>query len=105
MLAGQMESPVRIEVSGRGQGAQLQDGLGPGDAPAGAAAVEAVADDMAARPFDDAGGDGEAFGKGVPVAQVRTALLQVAGTLVHGRAHGEASKSRAAPHAEEAPCA
>ena len=52
-----VELPVAVEVAVGDQGAKVQDGLGSGQAPAGAGAVHAVVDQVAAGALDDAGGD------------------------------------------------
>jgi hypothetical protein len=57
VLAGEVEAPVAIEVAVGLERAEFQDGLGAGQAPAGAADVEAVADQMPTRPLDHLGGD------------------------------------------------
>lgn len=50
MLAGRMEGPVVLEVAVRDQRAELEDGFGAGEAPAGTCDVETVTDQMASRP-------------------------------------------------------
>ena len=66
VLARFVEVPVRIEVAAGAQRPELQYRLGPDQAPAGAGQFHPVADQVPARPFDHAGGDGiarrEVFG-------------------------------------------
>jgi hypothetical protein len=68
VLAGEVVLPVGVEVAVGGDGAEGEDRLGAVKAPAGASQVEAVGDDVPAGAFDDAGGDGPAFGEGLVVA-------------------------------------
>jgi hypothetical protein len=56
-VPGEVEGPVGVEVAVGDQGAQLDDGFGAVQAPAGAGDVESVADQVPARPLDHAGGD------------------------------------------------
>jgi hypothetical protein len=57
VLLGAVEAPVGVEVAVAPQRAQLEDGLGALEAPAGAGDVEPVADQVPAGPLDHAGGD------------------------------------------------
>jgi len=94
--------PVLVEVAVAGQGAELEDGFGSGQASAGSGEVHAVLDEVAAGALDDAGGDGPALFQGVRVAQVAAVADQVvrgcvdAFTLVGGEvvAGGLAGGSR-----------
>ena len=70
VLAAEVECPVRLEVPVVDDGAEPEDGLGSLHAPPGAGDVEAVADQVAARAFDDSGGDRPAGGECLVVAQV-----------------------------------
>ncbi len=71
MLPGDVVGPVLIEVAVGADGAQPQDGLGAGQAPAGAGDAHPVLDEVPAGAFDDAGGDGPAVRQGAGVVQVR----------------------------------
>ena len=53
-----VEVPVLIEVAAGAQRPQLQHRLGSDQPPAGAGQLHPVADEVPARPFDNAGGDG-----------------------------------------------
>ena len=75
-----MEGPLRIEVAAGPQRPELQHRLGPDQAPAGAGRFHPVADQVPARPFDDAGGDGIAR-REVAVILQDTFLDQPADTL------------------------
>jgi hypothetical protein len=57
VLAARVECPVRLEVSVVEDGAEPEDGFGPGQPSADARDVEAVADQVPARSFDHSGGD------------------------------------------------
>src|SRR5216684_4195268 len=70
MLPGDVVGPVLIEVAVGADGAQPQDGLGAGQAPAGAGDAHPVLDEVPAGAFDDAGGDGPAVRQGAGVVQV-----------------------------------
>ena len=78
MLSGQVVVPVVVEVAVADRGAQGEDGFGSLESPAGSGDVEAVADEVAAGSFDDAGRDGPARGEGLIVAQVLVLAGQVA---------------------------
>ncbi len=52
VVAGEVEVPVAVEVAVGGECAEFEDGLGALEAPAGAADVEAVADQMPTRSLD-----------------------------------------------------
>jgi hypothetical protein len=84
VLAALVEGPIGFEVSTRPEGAESQDSLGTVEAPAGAGDVHAVLDEIPARPFDDAGGDGQAGGQRDVVVEVLAVLDQVIGAIVGG---------------------
>ena len=69
VFAVEVVTPVGVEVAVADQGTEFQDGLGSGQAPAGAGDLQAVADQVAAGSFDDPGGDGPARGQRLVVAQ------------------------------------
>ena len=62
MLLGEVVAPVVVEVAVADHGAQGEDGFGALESPACSGDVEAVADQVAACSFDDAGRDGPARG-------------------------------------------
>src|SRR5487761_1392801 len=82
MLAFEVVAPVLLEVAVADDRAQGEDCLGSGQSPSRAADVEAVADQMAACAFDDAGGDGPAGREGLVVAQAVVLVSQVADACV-----------------------
>src|SRR6266540_4234491 len=63
VLAGEVEVPVAVEVAVGPHRAEFEDGLGAVQAPAGAADVQAVADQVPARSLDHPGGDRPAGGQ------------------------------------------
>src|SRR5947209_8762562 len=79
VLGADVVVPVGFVVAAGGDGAHPQDGLGSGQAPAGAGDAHAVADEVAAGAFDDAGGDRPSVRERRGVVQVRFLVLQVAG--------------------------
>ena len=72
-----VEFPVRIEVAAGSQCPQLQHRLGAHQPPARAGQLHPVADQVPARPFDHAGGDGIARREVAVVVQIRCILQQV----------------------------
>ena len=96
-----MEAPVIVEVAAGAERAQAEHGLGAADGPARAGDVHAVADEVAAGAFDDAGGDGQAVGEVLVVAEVGCVGEEVVGTVVDGDAvlGGEFAQGGAAAHA------
>jgi hypothetical protein len=80
----EMVGPVGVEVAVADEGAELEDGFGAVDAPAGSCDVHAVFDEVTARAFNDAGGDGPAVGQGGGVVQVGLLVEQVGGGGVGG---------------------
>src|SRR6266508_790745 len=98
VFLGAVEGPVGGEVAVGAQGAQLEDGLGALEAPAGAGDVEPVAGQVPAGAFDHAGGDrpagrhcgvvaeelplgGEVADAGVDAAALLGSELGIAGLL------------------------
>ena len=65
-----MVLPVLVEVAVGDDGAEPEDGLGSGSAPAGTGDVHPVLDQVPCGAFDDAGGDLPAVGQGGGVVQV-----------------------------------
>ena len=63
VLAIQVEAPAGIEVARHLERTQLQNGFRSGDRPAGASAIEAIADEVTASPLDNPAGDGESLGQ------------------------------------------
>src|SRR6266540_3622453 len=78
VLAGEMEAPVAVEVAVGLDRAELQDGLGAGQAPAGAADVQAVADQVPTRSLDHPDGDRPAAGQRGVLAEELLFGLEVA---------------------------
>src|SRR6266516_2635834 len=70
---------VVVEVAVAGEGAELEDGFGVVEAPAGAGDLHPVFDQPSAGAFDEAGGDGPAGGQEGGVVQVVLLVLQVGG--------------------------
>ena len=81
VFPGGVPVPVGVEVAAGGDGAHPEHGLGAGQAPAGSGDSEAVADEVAAGAFDDAGGDRPAGGECRGVVQEGLLGLQVADGL------------------------
>jgi hypothetical protein len=81
MFAGRVEVPVVLEVAVRDQCAELEDGFGSVESPAGAGDVEAVGDQMSAGAFDGACGDRPAGCECGVVVE----LVEVAGEVAVGR--------------------
>src|SRR6202161_2442623 len=77
VFEGDVPGPVGGQVAVGADGAEPEDGLGAGQAPAGAGDAHPVLDEVPAGSFDDAGGDGPAFGEGAGVVQVGFLGLQV----------------------------
>src|ERR1700722_2857346 len=77
VFEGGVAGPVGGQVAVGADGAEPEDGLGAGQAPAGAGDAHPVLDEVAAGSFDDAGGDGPALGEGAGVVQVGFLGLQV----------------------------
>ena len=77
----EVESPVGVEVSGRPQRTQAQDGLGAGQRPAGARAIHSVLHEVPARSLDDAGGDGQSVAERVLVVHQPSARATTAEPL------------------------
>src|SRR6266851_439982 len=98
VLAIQVEAPVGIEVARHLERAQLQNGFRSGDRPAGAAAIQAIADEVTASPLDNSACNGESLGQSVAIAHVVAALANVPSTLVDGGAFIDLAKRRAASH-------
>src|SRR6266542_870167 len=73
-----MEAPVAVEVAVGLDRAELQDGLGAGQAPAGAADVQAVADQVPTRSLDHPDGDRPAAGQRGVLAEELLFGLEVA---------------------------
>jgi hypothetical protein len=65
VLAIQVEAPVGIEVARHLERAQLQNGFRSGDRPAGAAAIQATANEVTASPLYNPACDGESLGQSV----------------------------------------
>lgn len=65
MFTGSVEAPVVVEVAVRDQCAELEDGFGAVESPAGAGDVEAIGGQVTAGAFDGAGGDRPAGREGV----------------------------------------
>src|SRR6185369_641489 len=82
VFLGDMPVPVGVQVAVGADGAEPQDGLGAGQAPAGAGDAHPVLHEVAAGSFDDAGGDRPASRQGGGIVQVRLLGLEV----VQGRA-------------------
>ena len=82
VLAGEVESPVVLEVAVADHGAEGEDGFGAVQAPSGTADVEAVGGEVPACALDDAGRDGPAVREGLVVARVVVPGVQVAGAGV-----------------------
>jgi len=82
VLAGEVEVPVAVEVAVGLECAEFEDGLGAGQAPAGAADVEAVADQMPACALDHPGGDRPAAGQRGVVVEELLFGLEVADAVV-----------------------
>ncbi|MFD0857259.1 hypothetical protein ACFQ07_33960 [Actinomadura adrarensis] len=78
MFLGEVMGPVGVQVTVADDGAELEDRLGSGQPPPGAGDLQAVADQMTSRSFDDAGGDRPPAGQGVVVMQVVAVAGQVA---------------------------
>src|SRR6266702_4508888 len=70
VFLGDVVVPVGVGVAAGVDGAQPQDGLGSGQAPAGSGDAHAVLDEVAAGAFDDAGGDRPPVRQGLGVVQV-----------------------------------
>jgi hypothetical protein len=98
VLAIQVEAPVCIEVARYLERAQLQNGFRSGNRPAGAAAIQAIADEVTASSLDNTACDGEAMGQGVAIAHVVAALANVPSTLVDGGAFLDLAERRAASY-------
>ena len=77
-----MPLPVLVEVVVGDDGAEPEDGLGSGGAPAGAGDVHPVLDQVPCCAFDDAGGDLPAAVQGGGVVQVGGLAGEVGGRLV-----------------------
>jgi hypothetical protein len=75
----QVGSQVSVDL----EGTQLEDRLGPIQAPARPGDVHGVLDQMPAGPFDHTGGDRQALGQSLVVAQSLPVVLDVVGGLVH----------------------
>src|SRR5688572_630399 len=101
VVHGLVKGPVLVEVAAGTDSPKAEDGLGAGQAPAGAGDVHAVLDEVAAGTFDDAGGDGEAGGEVFVVAEVFLVVQQVVGAAVDGLAlrGRQTTLGRAATHA------
>jgi hypothetical protein len=56
VLTIQVEAPVGIEITRHLERAQLQHGFRSGDGPAGAAAIQAIADEVTASPLNNSNG-------------------------------------------------
>jgi hypothetical protein len=69
VLAGEVEAPVFAEVAVADHRPEGEDGFGAFQAPPCSADIEPVADQVAACPFDDPGGDGPACCQGLVVAE------------------------------------
>src|SRR5688572_16304658 len=81
-----VEAPVLVEVPTAQQRPEAEYGFGTLETPACPRDVEAVADEVPARPLDDAGRDGESSGEVLVVVHVRRQLGQVFGAPVGGGA-------------------
>src|SRR5438034_764145 len=82
VLAGEVEVPVAVEVTVGAHRAEFEDGLGALEAPAGAADVQAVADQVPTRSLDHPGGDRPAGGQRGVVAEELLLGLKVADARV-----------------------
>ena len=96
-----MEVPVLIKVVAGAQRPRTQDGLGASEAPAGACNFHAVFDQMAARAFNDSGGDGKSSSKVMIILEVWRIGEQVVRAGIHGFAifRSKASQRGATAHA------
>src|ERR1700678_1522829 len=96
VLPLQVKAPVGVPIAAGSQGAELEDGFGLGEAPAGSRDAETVLNEVATGAFDDTGRDGQAFGKERSVVDARGVLAQVLDGLVERLAGGggEASVGR-----------
>jgi hypothetical protein len=83
VFLAQVEGPVGVEVAVGVQGAQLEDGFGAVQAPAGAGDVQPVADQMPTCSLDHAGGDRPAALKRGVVAQELPLGGQVGDAGIH----------------------
>src|SRR5215469_18658205 len=88
VLAVEVPGPVGVPVAVGEQGADLEDGFGGVDSPAGAGDVHAVFDQVAAGAFDDAGGDGPPGGQGGGVVEPGGFGVEVVRGLGRGLAPG-----------------
>src|SRR5215204_4277321 len=98
MLRLEMESPVLVEVTVSSQGAQFQHRFGPAQRPARSRLVHTVAHEIAARAFNNAGGDGQSIGESLRVFEQLAILAEIPGAFVHGGAIFELLKRRAPGH-------
>ena len=82
MLAGEVESPVLLEVAIADDRAEGEDGFGPVQAPSRSSNRETIRDQMPARALDDPGRDRPARFQGLVVVQAVVLAGQVADARV-----------------------
>ena len=84
VLPGEVERPGLGEVAVADDGAEGQDGFGPGETPSTAGDVESGGDEVTFRSFDDPAGDRPAGLQSLVVVDVFDVVGQVAAGFVRG---------------------
>src|SRR5206468_11032791 len=77
-----VEAPVVVPVAATSKGAQFEHSLGARKVPSSAGDAEAILDEMPARSFDHARGDGKTAADELVVTHVRGVVGEVAGALL-----------------------